>query len=229
MTDPTLAETRWKANVDSFERNHENLKTNNPDCQEEVELLGKGLQTIEQLIHTSPSINGNGGVWNRLIAKSEAERIVLCKHLDGTSKALFTAMLRLYACIHREMRELLLEQKEESTEEFREQRRRKRNPSEEQNKKPKPSPNPRDPRIKSQVEVPTRNFFATLRTTEMDVAEETTEKEEQQSSCSKSAISSRCTLATIVVGKDLDIFADGAVSLNHILQACTKPFTVLLD
>jgi hypothetical protein len=30
------------------------------------------------------------------------------------------------------------------------------------------------------------------------------------------------------VGKDLDIFAGGAVSLNHILQACTKPFTMLL-
>ncbi|PNF27621.1 hypothetical protein B7P43_G18435 [Cryptotermes secundus] len=41
--------------------------------------------------------------------------------------------------------------------------------------------------------------------------------------------SSRCALATNVVGKDLDKFADGAVSLNHILQACTKPFTVLFD
>jgi hypothetical protein len=29
-----------------------------------------------------------------------------------------------------------------------------------------------------------------------------------------------------VVGKDLDIFAGGAVSLNHILQAYTKPFTM---
>jgi hypothetical protein len=72
--------------------------------------------------------------------------------LDG--KALFTAMLHLYAAIHREMREsLLLEQKEETTEVFREQRRRKRNPSEEQKKKPKPTPNPRGPRIKSQGQV----------------------------------------------------------------------------
>jgi hypothetical protein len=38
--------------------------------------------------------------------------------------------------------------------------------------------------------------------------------------------SSRCALAANVVGKDLDIFAGGAVSLNHILQACTKPFTM---
>jgi hypothetical protein len=40
---------------------------------------------------------------------------------------------------------------------------------------------------------------------------------------------SRCALAANVGGKDLDIFAGGAVSLNHILQACTKPFTMLLD
>jgi hypothetical protein len=40
--------------------------------------------------------------------------------------------------------------------------------------------------------------------------------------------SSRCALAANVVSKDLDIFAGGAVSMNHILQACTKPFTTLL-
>jgi hypothetical protein len=73
-------------------------------------------------------INGNGGIWNQVIAKSEPERRVLCKHLDG--EALFTVMLRLYACIGIEMRESLLEQKEESAEEFREQRERKRYTSE---------------------------------------------------------------------------------------------------
>jgi hypothetical protein len=52
MTEPTLCETRWKAIVASFERNHESLTTNNPDCQEEIELQGNGLRTIGQLIHT---------------------------------------------------------------------------------------------------------------------------------------------------------------------------------
>jgi hypothetical protein len=91
--------------VASFERNHEELTANNPDRQEEIELLGNGMHTIGKLIHTSPSINGNSAVWNKLIMKSEAERRVLCKPLDG--KALFTAMLHLYAAIHREMRESL--------------------------------------------------------------------------------------------------------------------------
>jgi hypothetical protein len=60
--------------------------------------------------------------------KAEAERIVLSKHLDG--KALFTAVLRLYAATHRELRETLLPEGKDTPEGFREQRRRKRNPSE---------------------------------------------------------------------------------------------------
>jgi hypothetical protein len=120
-----------------------------------------------------------------LITKSEAERTVLCKHLD--IKALFTAMLHLYAAIHREMREsLLLEQKEESTGEFREKRRRKRKTSEEQKKNPKPTPIPRDPRIKSEVQVQTKNFFTPLRTSGMDVKETANKPEEQQPSNNKS-------------------------------------------
>jgi hypothetical protein len=35
--------------------------------------------------------------------------------------------------------------------------------------------------------------------------------------------SAQCAYASNVVGKDIDVFAVGAVSLNHILQTCTKP------
>jgi hypothetical protein len=52
---------------------------------------------------------------------------MLCKHLDG--KAFFTGILRLYADIHREIRDSLQPEHEEQTEEFREQKRLKRNPS----------------------------------------------------------------------------------------------------
>jgi hypothetical protein len=109
----------------------------NPDCQEEIELLKRGLRTIGQLVHISPSENGNGRVWKELIMKAEAERIVLSKHLDG--KALFTAVLRLYAETHRELRETLLPEGKDTPEEVCEQRRRKRNPSEDHAKKSKPS------------------------------------------------------------------------------------------
>jgi hypothetical protein len=50
-----------------------------------------------------------------------------CKHLDD--KALFAVVLRLYAGIHRELRNSTQIEDAESDTEFREQRRRKRNPS----------------------------------------------------------------------------------------------------
>jgi hypothetical protein len=61
-------------------------------------LIRTALNTIGQLIHISPSLNGNGAVWKGLVTKAEVERTVLCKHLY--CKALFTGILRLYAAIH---------------------------------------------------------------------------------------------------------------------------------
>jgi hypothetical protein len=58
-------------------------------------------------------------VWKELISKVEAERAVLCKHLDG--KAIFLVVLRMYAALHRELRDSLLLEEQQS-EEFREQR-----------------------------------------------------------------------------------------------------------
>jgi hypothetical protein len=72
-------------------------------------------------------------MWKELIARAETERTVLCKQLDG--KAFFTAILCLYAAIHREMRDSDLPEQQQLTEEFREQSRHKQNPSEEQAKK----------------------------------------------------------------------------------------------
>ncbi|PNF32962.1 hypothetical protein B7P43_G16729 [Cryptotermes secundus] len=101
MMEPTVCETRWKGIVASFEKTHDDLKAMNPDCRKEIELLRNGLHITGQLILTSPSVNENGVVWKELIIKSEVERIVLCKHLDG--KALFTAILGMYTDINREM------------------------------------------------------------------------------------------------------------------------------
>jgi hypothetical protein len=156
-----VCETRWGKIISSFEKNHEELLEEHPDCSEELALLRTGLHTIGQLIHISPPVNGNGAVWKELIARAETERAVLCKHLDD--KALFTAMLRLYAAIHREMRDSVLPAQQKSTEQFREQRKRKQNPSEEQAKKSMtimPTPVSGDPRLRPQGEVPTENFFA---------------------------------------------------------------------
>jgi hypothetical protein len=55
---PTACETRWKAIEFSYHKNYEELNEKNPGCQEEIELIKRGLRTIGQLIHTSPSVNG---------------------------------------------------------------------------------------------------------------------------------------------------------------------------
>jgi hypothetical protein len=115
--------------IASYEGKHVELLTEHPDCSEEQSLLSAGLRTIKQVIHSSPPANGNGALWRELITKAETERAVLRKHTGG--KALFTAMLHLYATLNRELRDTVLSVSAEhkSTEEFREQRRRKRNPS----------------------------------------------------------------------------------------------------
>jgi hypothetical protein len=106
MAELTLCEARLAKIIAPFEGRHAELLEEHPDCSEELALLSTGLHTIKQLIHISPPINGNGAVWKELITRAENERAVLCKHLGG--KALFTAMLRLYAALHRELRYSLL-------------------------------------------------------------------------------------------------------------------------
>jgi hypothetical protein len=98
------------------------------------------------------------------VARTDRERAVLGKHLEANAQ--FTGMLRLYAATHRDLRNSLKrdeeEQQQEPPEEFREQRRRKRNPSDEHPTAPKkivPSAN---------SHITTRNFFASLRTANMD-------------------------------------------------------------
>jgi TRAP-type C4-dicarboxylate transport system substrate-binding protein len=97
-------------------------------------------------------------VWEDLIAKAEAEKVVLCKHLRG--KALFTAMLRLYAALHRELRDTILPAPQKSSEEFREQRRHKRNPSDDQAKKSRTTMPTLVAKPRPQEEVKTQNFYA---------------------------------------------------------------------
>jgi hypothetical protein len=85
---PTQCETRWRAVLASFDKQHEALIANNPDATKEINLIRTGFIKIWQLIQTSPQQNGNGTTRKRLVYKAENEKSVLCKHLDG--KALFT-------------------------------------------------------------------------------------------------------------------------------------------
>jgi hypothetical protein len=137
-----------------------------PNCQEEIGLNRTAIIKIGQLSHTSPPVNGNGAVWNELVARAEAERTMLSNHLDG--KALFRGILRLYAAIHREMTAKLQSEQVEPQQEFREQKRRKWNLSD---KEAKPQSKPAMTSVEvsnPRAELPTKKFFAPLRT-EMDL------------------------------------------------------------
>jgi hypothetical protein len=154
------------------------ITKNHPDCLEEIRLIQAGLITIGQLINSSPCNNGNGTMWREITTRAETERAVLCKHLEG--KALYSALLRLYATTHKELRDSLQPEREEPFEEFREQRRRKRNPSEEQPTTPKKAAGTTgsvgDPSVRPQVDLPTRNFYAPLRT-EMELEDNSKQQE----------------------------------------------------
>jgi hypothetical protein len=67
MAVPTACETRWTNILVSFERR-----------RDEIGLVHTALTTIVKLVHTSPSINGNGVVWMKLADKAEQiyERLV---------------------------------------------------------------------------------------------------------------------------------------------------------
>jgi hypothetical protein len=190
MAEPTIYGTRWAKIITSFEGKHNELLEAHLYCSEELALLRRGLQTIGQLIHISPPENGNSVVWKDLITRAEAERVVLCKHLDG--KSLFTAMLRPYAALHRELRDSILPAQQKLTEGFREQRRRERNPPDKQAKKSKTNvqtPGSKDSKQQPQGEVTTKNFFAPLRRTEMEnestLTEGTSDEQSREPSSSK--------------------------------------------
>jgi hypothetical protein len=177
MAGPTVCGKRWTDILASFERNLGDLVAQHPDFVEEIRMIQAGLVTIGQLIIDSPRGNGNSTAWREITTRAEAERAVLCKHLEG--KALFAVILRLYATTHTEFHGSLLPVPEqvEPTEEFREQSRGKRNPSDEQPTAPKKAVTAVTSLPK---EITTRNFYAPLRATmETDSSgmEEKTEEE----------------------------------------------------
>jgi hypothetical protein len=161
MAGPTVCETRWGEIGTSFNNKHDDPVARHPDCTEELGLIQTLLHTIGQLIHISIAVNGNGALWKGLVSNAEAERTVLCKHLEG--KALFPGILRLYAAIHREMNETFQSEQVESPTEIREQKRRKRNPLDKLGSLTSNTVvmgcSVRDLRIRSQVGLTTRNFL----------------------------------------------------------------------
>jgi hypothetical protein len=182
MGGPTVCERRWAETLASFVRNMVNLTVKHPECIKDIKLLQAALLTIEQLINSSSRVNGNDAELKGIITKTQEEKAVLCKHLEG--QTLFSGMLRLYAATNWDLMNSLKQEEEkpsgetkadpgQNNQEFREQKRRNRTPTGEKEKIVKKfdtaTPTPRESRIQPQGEVPTKNYFTPLRTTEMDI------------------------------------------------------------
>jgi hypothetical protein len=108
--------------------------------------------------------------------RAEVDRSSLCGHLNG--RAVFTGLVHLYSTTHTELVESVLAvrrdtQQSDAYEGFKEQRQRKRRYFEDQAKQTKrasmPTAGATAQRTQSQLELPTRNIFAPLRTADMEV------------------------------------------------------------
>jgi hypothetical protein len=179
MAEPTACKKRWVGILASFQKNLDDITGKHPESIEDIKILHAGLVTIGQLIHSLPRVNGNSAEWKSIITRTEEERTVLWKHPEG--QALFSGMLRLYAATHRDLRNSLKQEASveterdptQSTEEFCKQKRRKRTPTggkvKNQKKTTTAATTPRGLRMQPQGQVSTKNFFALLRTKDMEM------------------------------------------------------------
>jgi hypothetical protein len=161
-----------------------------PDADAVMKKLHALLVDISRLAGCTPAAVGKRTNWMLITQNAVETRKNLHQHLKG--KALYSALCGVYTEVLHELKGVLqssiapreTENRAAETEtspsnkEFREQRRHKRNSSDGQATKPKkpstPATSANDPRLRRQ-EVPTRNFFAPLRSSEMDTGEEVAE------------------------------------------------------
>jgi hypothetical protein len=170
-----------------------------PDAEAVMELVRGVLIAIARLAECTPASAGEIPKWSLIVQNMAEIMRNLYQFLKG--KQLYSALYGEYTEVLHDFTAVLKESGDKgetakitttehpSNEEFREQRRRKRKPSDDANKitkKPATSPTGvNDPQLRSKDEVLTHNFFAPLRSTEMeadhgDDADDSTEGQVQQ-------------------------------------------------
>jgi hypothetical protein len=180
----------WSNQFQCLRREYENATHQYPDAVGVIERVHIEFTDIARLAGTTPTSVGESPPWTKIVLNAAETSRNLYGYLKG--KALYSALHGVYAEVLQDLKCVSTgkgqtTQLKEPDNEFREQRRRKRNPSNEGAKKPKTMPiaGIKDPRLRPQQDVPTRNFFAPLRTTDMECEgnknhDETTEDEVQQ-------------------------------------------------
>jgi hypothetical protein len=182
----------WLREYNSLQSEYKDIISKYPDADEVLREVYKVLGDIVSLAGCTPANIGTCTEWSRIVDSAKESRIGLCKCLKG--KNLFSALYDTYSVTLGDLKSVLqgsaskpnsckataagqvaMEAPEDG---FREQRRRKRNNSEELRQ----SSNKKAALQAAKTYVPravaaTRNYFAPLRTTEMDTAENDAEGE----------------------------------------------------
>jgi hypothetical protein len=165
-------QTVWSNQIEGLRREYKNAILQYPDAGGAIDRVHLVLLDIARLTARTPISVGESPPWTQIVLNAAEISRNLHSVLKG--KALFSALYGVYAEVLQDLKSVASTAKgqptQENEEEFREQRRRKRNPSDEAAKDPKTNPTAgiQAPRVRSQQDVPTRNFFAPLRTAELE-------------------------------------------------------------
>jgi hypothetical protein len=182
----------WSNQLESLRREYVETMKEHPSADAVMKRLHGVLIDISRLAGCTPASVGGSPQWTAIVKTAMETKKNLHHLLQG--KQLYSALNGVYTEVLHELKGVLqssvapreaentasvpVPEITPSNEEFREQRRRKRNSSDGQATKPKkpsaPSTSAHDPRLRRQ-EVPTRNFFAPLRTSQMETGEEVVE------------------------------------------------------
>jgi hypothetical protein len=168
----------WTNHIECLRRECQDAIQKYPDTAGVMERVHRVLVDIARLAGCTPISVGQRPKWDEIVKTAAETSRNLHQLLVG--KPLYSALQGVYAQVLIDLKGVLQESAAKGdaaftsvsgTEgnEFREQRRRKRNYSEiPENKSKKPTTALNDPRLRRQQEIPTRNFFDILRTTEME-------------------------------------------------------------
>jgi hypothetical protein len=178
-------QTLWSHQIDSLRVEYRKTIEKHPETDKVMEKVHDVFKDIASLAGCTPTPAGESAKWKEIIAKAAETRRNLHQVLVG--KPLYSALHGAYSEVLADLKVVLQQSASKvqlqpnnepaAQEEFREQRRRKRNPSEEAAKKQKTMPTTgiKDPRPRPQQDVATRNYFAPLRTTEIECEGSTNE------------------------------------------------------
>jgi hypothetical protein len=188
----------WTNARKTFESEFQRLTQQHPEAEEQIQQLLKILRDIEDVAGHTPKPVGESQKWTNIVSAMEENRASYCKSLSG--KSLYSALYGSYTVTLNELRGLIKAKvrsqecgsinstgpSSQEEEGFKMIRRRKRQNSQETAETAKraatlPTAN------SGPKEVPTRNFFAPLRTTSMDTDSSSTENTPQETATTPTA------------------------------------------